>query len=507
MDEIVRRIQEKLLQRGNAERQRAEEWQRSLKPTIYRGNNLFQELGGEPLEGRYLGQVGLVPGQSVPNIGRNPNKPVIPGLPVESEPATEEGGVIEKSGIAYSAIFTREVPSGRTQWTDLEMLQRSVGIHDDWVEGTVNIRTASVNGIMNDRKYYYWNGSTIQELFTHQTAELIDSGTVAYNQITDISTFPRLGNLENGMAKINHPINEYLIGTYVVVFTWTGGTPALRIVTPSSYTDLAYNQIESTGKYYTESSYSQVLLDSISTGDWKLVQFNPDPSAVGLITFELYKVYSDGSYFTTTQDGTAFAHITNGNEGDGRTRIRYFFGTGRQPSTLTQTNLSQTDIDTPGFELPYASFDWRSPWLTTTSSLVNNLSQESFNGLIDSAIQYGSLEASGGLAYFYYEQTAGALAFVTYIFNGDGTASTFSNAITYNASLYDSDTGEVQATDGDDIDLTWPRIDLASFGTEGFDWYIEDICLPDWWTKNRIANAYWLFPMIAIYPYHKKIFF
>lgn len=82
MDYLAKRIIEKLKARGEAEQQRAEEWQRSLKPTIYRGNNLFQELGGEPIEGRYLGQVGLVPGQSVPNIARNLNKPVIPGLPV-----------------------------------------------------------------------------------------------------------------------------------------------------------------------------------------------------------------------------------------------------------------------------------------------------------------------------------------------------------------------------------------------------------------------------------------
>ena len=82
MDYLTKRIQEKLLARGRAEQARADEWRRSLKPTVYRGNNLFQEMGGEPLEGRYLGQQGLVPGQSVPNIGRNPNKPVIPGVPV-----------------------------------------------------------------------------------------------------------------------------------------------------------------------------------------------------------------------------------------------------------------------------------------------------------------------------------------------------------------------------------------------------------------------------------------
>lgn len=101
MDYLIKRIQEKLLARGRAEQERAAEWQRSLKPTVYRGNNLFQELGGQPIEGRYLGQVGLVPGQSVPNIGRNPNKPVIPGLPVETVVAQEEEFLIPYYTLCY----------------------------------------------------------------------------------------------------------------------------------------------------------------------------------------------------------------------------------------------------------------------------------------------------------------------------------------------------------------------------------------------------------------------
>ena len=105
MDYLTKRIQEKLLARGRAEQARADEWRRSLKPTVYRGNNLFQEMGGEPLEGRYLGQQGLIPGQSVPNIGRNPNKPVIPGLPVLAETFEEEVFVIEK--IWFSQNYER----------------------------------------------------------------------------------------------------------------------------------------------------------------------------------------------------------------------------------------------------------------------------------------------------------------------------------------------------------------------------------------------------------------
>jgi len=134
LDEIVRRIQEKLLQRGNAERQRAEEWQRSLKPTIYRGNNLFQELGGEPLEGRYLGQVGLVPGQSVPNIGRNPNKPVIPGLPVSPIVGGEETKVIKYPAdivflLDVSGSFSDDLPVWQENFPNLlNEIQKQVSV-------------------------------------------------------------------------------------------------------------------------------------------------------------------------------------------------------------------------------------------------------------------------------------------------------------------------------------------------------------------------------------------
>lgn len=109
MDFLTKRIQEKLLARGRAEQARADEWRRSLKPTVYRGNNLFQEMGGEPIEGRYLGQQGLVPGQSVPNIGRNPNKPVIPGLPVSSVQKSESSALIYQTS-SYSTIYDT--------WTD-----------------------------------------------------------------------------------------------------------------------------------------------------------------------------------------------------------------------------------------------------------------------------------------------------------------------------------------------------------------------------------------------------
>ena len=90
MDAIIKTLLAQITQRGNRERDRREEWERSLKPTQYKGNNLFQEMGGNPIAGRYLGQSGLIPGQFVPNIGRNPNKPVIPGLPIPIETIEDE---------------------------------------------------------------------------------------------------------------------------------------------------------------------------------------------------------------------------------------------------------------------------------------------------------------------------------------------------------------------------------------------------------------------------------
>ncbi|MGA1256984.1 MAG: hypothetical protein ACO3YX_08265, partial [Candidatus Nanopelagicaceae bacterium] len=51
----------------------------------------------------------LVPGQSVPNIGRNPNKPVIPGLPVEVSQKGEETALIYQTS-NYSTVYDT--------WTD-----------------------------------------------------------------------------------------------------------------------------------------------------------------------------------------------------------------------------------------------------------------------------------------------------------------------------------------------------------------------------------------------------
>ena len=501
MDYLTKRIQEKLLARGRAEQARADEWRRSLKPTVYRGNNLFQEMGGEPIEGRYLGQQGLVPGQSVPNIGRNPNKPVIPGLPVERTAIVEEGGVVEKIVPTYSAIFTREFPGGRTQWTDLEMLQRNPTLFNtnNWSWSLIGL-PSRVGMALNDRKFYYWNGTDIEEIFTHTSSILIDIGTVSYvdGVVSDIVTFPRPGNIQNGLAADLSITNNVV--TFLLLYKYTSVlAPTIRLIRGGiginlSSASIVVNEVSYT---YTAFEVSQSLLDTTPLGDWKLVQINS--TITGLMDFEFYKINGTGAYYTTSQKGTAFAQFVTGEEGDEETRIRYFYGVGRSPTTLTSTSLTQSNIDNPAFPKPYKSWDWRSAWITTTSTDVENESQKQFFGMGDSAIQYDSLSSSPSSGYSYTLETQSNS--VKYIFNGEDTITTFYLSYDVSGTLVNAETGEIDIEYGDNIELNLFRIDLSSFGTEGVDWYIEDICVED------IYAAYPFTGFLGIYPYHKKIFF
>lgn len=187
MDYLIKRIQEKLLARGRAEQERAAEWQRSLKPTIYRGNNLFQELGGEPIEGRYLGQVGLVPGQSVPNIGRNPNKPVIPGLPAEPVPAPEEGGVVKTEfGFFLSKISSQTgvdqavaygvflYANGKVKKIDtIEPVWRPASV--DWTE-TSNLSQSNIAGSLSRTIQYTEDSYSVSIIGSGQSSNNTNGG-------------------------------------------------------------------------------------------------------------------------------------------------------------------------------------------------------------------------------------------------------------------------------------------------------------------------------------------
>lgn len=523
MDFLQKRIREKLIQRGNSERQRAEEWERSLKPTTYLGKNLYQELGGTPIEGRYLGQQGLIPGQSVPNIGRNPNKPVIPGLPAEPTPTQEEGGVIEKSGQAYSAIFTREVAGGRTQWTDLEMMQRdpAKGFNATpttwgWTNGfSSNDARGFINGIVNDHTFYYWNGKTIQELYTHTTSTLLASGSATYGRIgvydlIELADLPYPGVIEAGTPTNNFDFNYQVNAEYVLITKASSYPyayyPALTYRPDGTSYSFTFLSWEINGSIYAIGRIpytDQMVFDATA---WKIGVLVYATSA-GSLDWELYRVNLNSNYFTFTQNGTAFASITAGEEGDGNVRIRYFSATGLQPATLTQTDLTQDNIDDPEFVLPYADFDWRSPRLTSSDPLVDSDAQGFTFGVGDWACQVRKMPGEG---YVYRVDNSDGVPFVKYCFNGEGTSQSIDLAGTYTATEFDPVTGSVIPPDLQNEDVTgikWPRINSSSLGEEGVDWYIEDICVPTLFNRNYVKGSYFWFPMLGIIPSLKKIYF
>jgi hypothetical protein len=512
VDFLTKRIQEKLLARGRAEQARADEWRRSLKPTVYRGNNLFQELGGEPLEGRYLGQQGLVPGQSVPNIGRNPNKPVIPGLPVEPIVAPEEGGVIKKDERIYSAIFTREVPGGRTQWTDLEMMQRqSLFNRDDW-QFIWNF-FAIVQSALNDRKYYYWNGSSLQELFTRTSSTLLDSGSTTFsgtpNETKTLYTYTVPGNQESGMPSPNRIINSYnLKGTgLLLIYTYTGAE-STPLVNGTFKWEVVGDPLVNGQRYFIYLwQYEQSDINNIPS-PWQ-VQINARP---GTITWELYEVNSFGAYFTFSSRGTSFAHITNGHTGDEKIRIRYFTGSGKQPSTLTLTEINQANSELywDGTN-SYPVYDWRSHQLTSTDNAVNETIPTAFSGVGDQAYQYANVPGNG-YNYGYSASSHQAGTIMNRLFGIGETGEVMSIAQSTTITAFDPVSGAITNNANTDIgfDLTFPNIDLSSFGEEGVDYFLEDICVPDFFTASVgtfSLSIDYLFPMLGIIPFSKNIYF
>ena len=508
MDFLQKRIREKLIQRGNSERQRAEEWERSLKPTTYLGKNLYQELGGTPIEGRYLGQVGMIPGQSVPNIGRNPNKPVIPGLPQLIIPEPEEGGVIEKIIPTYSAIFTREVAGGRTQWTDLEMMQRQSFFNqfNSWDFGVTILAIAQ--SALNDRKYYYWNGSSLQELFTRTSSTLLDSGSTTFSgtpsETKTLYTYTVPGNQESGMPSPNRIINSYnLKGTgLLLVYTLPAGVGSTPLVNGTFKWEVFGDTLVNGQRYFIYLwEYDQADINNISS-PWQ-IQMDAAP---GTITWELYEVNSFGAYFAFSSKGTSFAHVTNGHTGDGKTRIRYFTGSGKQPSTLTLTEINQANSELywDGTNA-YPVYDWRSHQLTSTDNAVNASIPTVFSGVGDQAYQYANVPGDG----YRYSANDQAGTIMNRLFGIGETGEVMSIAQSTTITAFDPETGAITSTANTDLDfdLTFPNIDLSSFGEEGVDYFIEDMCVPDIFTANYQAGDDYLFPMLGIIPFSKRIFF
>ena len=541
MDEIVRRIQEKLLQRGNAERQRAEEWQRSLKPTVYLGKNLFQELGGEPLEGRYLGQVGLVPGQSVPNIGRNPNKPVIPGLPAEPVPAPEEGGVIKKEERVYSAIFTQNVPSGRTQWTKLEMMHRDPALFDVSAWDFDNSVRDGINLISDDKVFYYWNGTTIQELFTHVSAVKVGSGSVSYTPDTIVYTddspekaITAAGRLvelfrfespplqrESGCARIDQRINKYDYFSYVVVVDQeidefsNPFNPPLRF-TRWQKLGVVWDSanLDSSGAFnvtITGDTYYYGLLQSSSIPVSDFLTFTALMKAEsGTVNWEIYRLNHYSGYFTTTSEGTVFAYFLNGQNGDGQERIKYFYGAGKSPTSLSLLSLNQSQSELYWLLDPevaaFSPYDWRSGYITS-STLIPFASIEFFNGIkTQPSIQlefYPESEVKG-ILYLISSPPAGESIYNIFSVDGEGQDSDEAskiNVLSFNPLTVDLS----RETDTVLTDVRFPHINLDTIGIESIDYFLEDICVPD--SVGQVSGITFFVPMLAIYPYTKKIFF
>ncbi|MGA1048683.1 MAG: hypothetical protein ACO3UU_11785, partial [Minisyncoccia bacterium] len=447
--------------------------------------------------------------------------------------AQEEGGVIRQQEDIYSAIFTREVAGGRTQWTELEMLQRNPTFFDspswtwnDPVNPTYDIPPEELISL-NDRVFYYWNGVNIQELFTHQSSVLIKSATntdesINRNVARKITSIAPPGKRENGQSNINLPVNNYRYISFLLIFDMgNAGNQNISIQAfDISETQLLASVIArriNVGGRYWRAGILDITDDDIDNSGGEIIIKGrlfpfvfPNPGSITSFdgAYEIYQIYSHGAYFTTTQNGTAFAHITNGNIGDGRVRIRYFSSKGARPSTLTETNITQSNISDPGYLLPYASFDWRSIYLTESLVDSNNFIED-FYGMVQPSYQFDNIKTSSGNGYLIEGSNAGSYisGFMNYVFAGIGLEQNFNNAQPVTVTSYTSSNGLISANTGDSFDLAWPQLDLSGFGEEGIDWYIEDICTPDSTTRNDIVGQYYWLPMLSIYPYNRTIFF
>ena len=369
MDYLTKRIQEKLLARGRAEQARADEWRRSLKPTVYRGNNLFQEMGGEPLEGRYLGQQGLIPGQSVPNIGRNPNKLVIPGLPVEKTVTVEEGGVIKR--LFYNGIFTIDSPLDDTDFTELQMLNRVENRAPG--DSTVDPWTNPFNyySELHQTTFYYFNDKgSIQELFTHRNSQRLYRGTKTIpvsDPIESLSTsgwetiysVANQGNVICDYAKLLYQHSYFTIYftnsldldiDYLVNF---------RVVNENGNTSGIIDAFSTTTRYAKSGLKISVAQGAIVGGSSSDLQFQilRDTEQINTLEIEVRLVKKFGGYITTTEKGTTFAFYGCGNESYPPYNKR-FTGNGANPSRLTETA-------DPLLNIP--SWDWRQGLSTGTA--------------------------------------------------------------------------------------------------------------------------------------------
>lgn len=512
-----------LANRAQQEQEYQEEWEDSIKPSTVTGNGVIKQLGSKPLASDQIltnTTAGTGPIAAVQTAG---------GIVGDWVPRFEREEAVQtvRKKFVYSAIFTREVPGGRTQWTDLEMLQRQFNLNQPLPLEPLPMGPNYIQAVLNDRIFYYWNGSSIQELFKHTSSEKIASGVVEYGgsgPYAVLFSTAALKDLENGMQKRDRSINKYIfneddLGGSGAYFLYQNSSLCYILITkvnPLSPRNLSaslqiWNADQGTnvGKSLTSrvevngEDYDLSLLyvgqDAITNlpGGWEFVTQNTSSSLYLPREWELYRIYSHGGYFTTTQRGTAFAHITNGNADDEKTRIKYFYNSGIQPRTLRSLSLNQSESEkywqsSGEPERKFPEYDWRSHWITSDIDDVENYSQLSFSGILSDAIQYTDPKTKG-------------IRFSTQFAVQDLFASNNGvdiSAINIKPTSYNSSTGSIDYEDKDQFQLNIPSINLSVLGEEGVDYYLEDICTPDIFCSPGDSFPHYITPRVPyLFPF------
>lgn len=374
MDALYKAIVEALARRGQQERDRREEWERSLKPTQYLGDNLFQEMGGQPIEGRYLGKRSLIPGQFVPNIGRNPNKPVIPGLPnpVQDSATIEE---VSPQQIFYNGIFTIDSPLDDTDFTELQMLNRVENRAPG--DSTVTPWTNPQNHYseLHQTTFYYFNSKqNIQELFTHKNSQRLFRGIALIPAFAGESQDPpewetvySVANPGNVICDITSLRNQN--SYFTIYFTNSLNLDInylinFRVVNENENTVGITDGFAFTSRYTKSGLKIAVAQGAIRGGSSSNLQFQMlrgDNNNALNIEVRIVKTF-DG-YMTTTEKGTTFAFYGCGNE-DYPPYNKRFSKNGKNPSSLTSIDADpETNIP------PAPNWDWRQGLVTGTAMI------------------------------------------------------------------------------------------------------------------------------------------
>lgn len=375
MDALYKAIVEALAQRGQKERDRREEWNRSLKPTQYLGNNLFQEMGGQPLEGRYLGKRSLIPGQFVPNIGRNPNKPVVPGLPNPVQETIEEEVSLQQ--VFYNGIFTIDRALDDTDFIELQMLNRVENRAPGDSTSPPWDSPRDYYSELHKTTFYYFNSKgNIQELFTHRNSLRLFRGlaTVPVISTTDPQDPPEWETVYS-VANQGDVICDYASlrnqhSYFTIYFTNSLNLDVnylvnFRVVNENEDTVGIVDGFAFTSRY-TKSGLkiaaAQGAIRGGASSDLHFQMVRVDEE--NILDIEVRIVRSFDGYMTTTEKGTTFAFYGCGNEVYPPDNKR-FSNNVKNPSSLKNIEPN------PETNIPLApTWDWRQGLATGTA--INN---------------------------------------------------------------------------------------------------------------------------------------